>query len=76
MNRILTATRDGMVHEFSPRTISVLAEVSARWLRPLVARAGAVINGELGGPIAPDEPAPQDAVDALFDREVEEAFQA
>ena len=38
MNRVLTATRDGMVHGLSPRTISMLAEVSARWLRPLVTR--------------------------------------
>jgi hypothetical protein len=73
MTKILTATIEGMQHELSPRTLSVLAESTARWLKPLVARAGAVINGELAGPVTRDEPVPQDTVDALFDREVEEA---
>jgi hypothetical protein len=73
MTKILTVTIEGMRHELSPRTLSVLAESTARWLKPLVARAGAVINGELAGPVTRDEPVPQDTVDALFDREVEEA---
>ena len=73
MNMILTATRDGMKHELSPQTITVLAESTAHWLRPLVARAGSVINGEIAG-TSGGEAEPQDTVDALFDREVEEVF--
>lgn len=74
MNMILTATRDAMKHELSPQTIGLLAELTARWLRPLVARAGAVINGEMAIAAVGVESAPQDAVDALFDREAEEVF--
>jgi hypothetical protein len=36
-----------------------------------VARAGAVINGEPAAALPSAEAAPQDAVDALFDQEVE-----
>jgi len=74
MNMILIATRDALRHDLSPQTIGVLAEATAHWLRPLVARAGAVINGEMADAVASSESAPQDTVDALFDREVEEVF--
>ncbi len=74
MNTILTATLDAMKHDVSPQTIGVLAESTAHWLRPRVARAGAVINGEVAGTPA-GEAKPQETVDALFDREVEEVFQ-
>ncbi len=75
MNMILTATRDAMGHELSPQTLGVLAESTAHWLRPLVARAGAVINGEMASAPIGSETEPQETVDALFDREVEEVFQ-
>ncbi len=74
MSMILIATRDAMRNDLSPPTIAVLAESTAHWLRPLVARAGAIINGEMADTDVPADAAPQDTVDALFDREVEEVF--
>lgn len=74
MNMILTATRDAMKHELSLHTIGLLAESTARSMRPLVARAGAIINGEMATQPVSAETALQDNVDALFDREVEEVF--
>jgi hypothetical protein len=78
MSMILLATCDAMRNELSPHTMGVLAETTARWLRPLVARAGAVINGEIDDDdtAATSDAAPQDTIDALFDREVEEALRA
>jgi hypothetical protein len=75
MNQILTATRDGLEGDVSHETIRSLAEATAHWLRPLVARAGAVINGELAAAQPTTEAAPQDAIDALFDRAVDSALQ-
>jgi hypothetical protein len=73
MTGILIATRQGMQRQLSSRTLGVLADSTARWLKPLLARAGSVINGELVGFVASEETAAQDTIDALFDREVEEA---
>ncbi len=75
MNQILTETREGLKGELSHDTIRILAEATAHWLRPLVARAGAAINGELEAAQPASEAAPQDAIDALFDHEVETASQ-
>jgi hypothetical protein len=66
MNTILTATHEGMKGELAPDTIRILAEATAHWLRPLVARAGAVIHGEPISAAAHEETAAQDAVDLLF----------
>jgi hypothetical protein len=74
MNTILTATRDGLEGDLSPDTIRALAQATAHWLRPLVARAGAVINGEATAAAPSAESAPQDAVDALFDHAIESVF--
>jgi len=74
MNQILTATLEGLKGDLSHQTIRILAEATAHWLRPLVARAGAVINGERAAVRPMDEAAPQDAVDALFDQTVESVF--
>ena len=71
MNQILTEAHDGLKGDLSHDTIRILAEATAHWLRPLVARAGAVINGELAATQPSAEGAPQDAIDALFDQEVE-----
>jgi len=71
MNTILTATHEGMKGELAPDTIRILAEATAHWLRPLVARAGAVINGEPIGATTREEAAPQDAIDLLFDHAVD-----
>ena len=68
MTTILTATHEGMKGELAPDTIRILAEATTHWLRPLVARAGAVINGESIDATAPDDTARQDAIDLLFDQ--------
>jgi hypothetical protein len=67
MNEILIAAADAMRQDLSPHTAGILATAAVRWLKPLVGRAGAVINGELKGKAPSDESIPQDAVDALFD---------
>ena len=67
MSKILIATHDGMKGDLAPDTLSILAEATTRWLRPLVARAGGIINGEPMGTTTSDEAAPQDAIDLLFD---------
>jgi hypothetical protein len=74
MNTILIATCDGLKGDLSPDTMLILANATAHWLRPLVARAGAVINGEATAVAPSAESAPQDAVDALFEHEVESVF--
>jgi hypothetical protein len=71
MTQILTEARDGLKGDLSHDTIRILAEATAHWLKPLVARAGAVINGELATALPTAETAAQDAIDALFDQEVE-----
>ena len=49
-------------------------EATTHWLRPLVARAGAVINGKPISATASDDTAPQDAIDLVFDNAVGAAF--
>jgi hypothetical protein len=67
MNGILTATRDALQLGLSPRAAGTLAAQAADWLKPMVARAGAVINGTfMPAPIEVAGPAPQATVDALF----------
>jgi hypothetical protein len=69
MNGILTATRDALELQLSPRAAGTLAAQAAAWLKPMVARAGAVINGTfMPAPIEVEGPAPQATVDALFER--------
>jgi len=69
MNGILSATRDALELSLSPRTAGTLAAQAAAWLKPMVARAGAVINGTfMPAPIEVAGPAPQATVDALFER--------
>jgi len=68
MTTILTATHEGMKGELAADTIRILAEATTHWLRPLVARAGAVINGEAIDATAADDTARQDAIDLLFDQ--------
>ncbi len=65
MDAVLEATRATMTADLPPERIGALAEHAAAWLRPLVARAGAVINGEPSGKL-PD--APQAIVDELMKR--------
>jgi hypothetical protein len=68
MNAILHATREALTLQLSPNAAGALAAHASVWLRPLVARAGAVINGHHIGPAEPEDEAPQVTVDALFRR--------
>lgn len=70
MNEILTATREVMRQDhLSDRAAMAVANVAVRWIKPLIARAGAVINGTATaqGESGYDT-APQMAVDALMAR--------
>jgi len=65
MTGVLEATRAAMGSDMPPDAAGMLAERAAASLRPLVARAGAVINGEEGA----GQPAvPQAVVDGLMKR--------
>jgi hypothetical protein len=48
-----------------PRQFAALAGNAIGWLKPLIARTGAIINGESVGENAPT---PQDVVDRLMKR--------
>jgi hypothetical protein len=65
MTAVLERTRATMVDGLPPRSAGALAERSASRLKILVARAGAVINGEADAGL-PD--APQTVVDGLMKR--------
>jgi hypothetical protein len=67
MTAVLAATRAAMNADMPPEAAGALAERAAALLRPLVARAGAVINGEDAADTG-DRVAPQVAVDALMKR--------
>ena len=68
MNAILQATRDALMLQLSPEAAGALAVQAAGWLKPLVARAGAVINGHHICPAEqPEDEVPQAAIDALFE---------
>ena len=65
MTAVLEATRAAMGPDIAPQSAVTLAERAAALLRPLVARAGAVINGEENA--AAGEPVtPQAVVDRLM----------
>ena len=63
MTAMLEATRAALRADLPPALAVALAEQTAAALKPLVARAGAVINGE---PRRHDTPTPQAAVDDLL----------
>ena len=66
MTIVLEATRAAMDDvDRRPETVAALAGNAIGWLKPLIARAGAIINGELVGDNAPS---PQDVVDRLMKR--------
>jgi hypothetical protein len=68
MNAILLSTTAAMVRA-DPHALAALAEDALVRLRPLVARAGAVIHGAEAAAVATTEAgASQAAVDALFER--------
>ena len=63
MTAVLEATRKALAAGLPPRTATQLAQRTAAWLRPLVARAAAVINGETD---ADPATGPQAAIDRLM----------
>lgn len=65
MTAVLEATRAAMNADIRQHTAVALAEYVAATLRPLVARAGAVINGEA---TAGTPASPQSVVDGLMKR--------
>jgi hypothetical protein len=69
MNTMLAATRDVIIADKSAKTSDALAAKAVSRLKPLVARAGMVINGRLNDQASTSEAsAPQAAVDALLQR--------
>ena len=67
MTAVLAATRAAISADMPPEAAGTLAERAATLLKPLVARAGAVINGEDANG-AGDPVAPQVTVDLLMKR--------
>jgi hypothetical protein len=67
MTAVLEATRAAMRSDMPVDATVMLAERAAAWLRPLVARAGALINGDEGGE-AGHRIVPQAVVDGLMKR--------
>jgi hypothetical protein len=67
MTAILQATREALMLQKSSTGAGALAAQASEWLRPLVARAGAVINGHHICPVEETDDAPQAAIDALFE---------
>lgn len=70
MNEILLATREVMLRDHATADATAIAEMAVRWVKPLVARANAVINGtEAEHRAALDKiAAAQAAVDVLMAR--------
>ena len=65
MTVVLEATRAAMTADLKPVTIAALADNAVNWLKPLIARAGSIINGEEE---VTDAPSPQAVVDKLMKR--------
>lgn len=65
MTVVLEATRAAMAGNLKPETMSTLATKAVGWLKPLIARAGAIINGDEE---VTDAPSPQAVVDKLMRR--------
>jgi hypothetical protein len=63
MTAMLEATRAALRADMPPDAAGLLADRAAVWLKPLVARAGAVINGDTDASL-PE--APQAVVDGLM----------
>ena len=71
MTAVLEATRAAMTADMPREAAGQLAGRAASWLKPLVARAGAVINGETDagfGQTPGQAPVPQAVVDGLMKR--------
>ena len=68
MDVILTICCDALNLDLSSRVVDALAQEAASQLKPLVARAGAVINGHTLSTEGTLPGAPQATVDALMER--------
>jgi hypothetical protein len=69
MNAILGATHEAMQLNLAPDSAGALARQATTWLRPLVARAGAIINGHFVYETCDtSEEAPQLTVDRLLEK--------
>ncbi len=67
MTAMLEATRAALLSDMPTEAGGLIAEAAASWLKPVVARAGAVINGEAD--VRASTPAsPQAVVDRLLKR--------
>ena len=63
------ATREVMSEDLSHSSATAIADLAVRWVKALVARAGAVINGtEAEQRAGGGDAAAQDAIDALLAR--------
>jgi hypothetical protein len=65
MTIVLEATRAAMDADRRPETVAALAGNAVGWLKPLIARAGAIINGEADADLTLT---PQAVVDKLMKR--------
>ncbi|HET9717289.1 MAG TPA: hypothetical protein VFP60_14010 [Pseudolabrys sp.] len=65
MTVVLEATKAAMNADLRAETVTALAGNATRWLKPLIARAGAIISGEADVTHAPS---PQALVDQLMKR--------
>jgi len=63
MTAVLEATRAALASDMTPKAAGALADRAAALLRPLVARAGAVINGDAD---ASQSESPQAVIDKLM----------
>lgn len=68
MTAILTATCDAMQSGLPASETERISRRAVEWLKPLVARAGAVINGSVEALETDDMARPQDLVDTLMRR--------
>lgn len=68
MNSYLLATLEQLRAGLAPEAAGELGTAASHWLKPVVARAGAVINGQHEAPFElADEEAAQLMVDAVFE---------
>ena len=67
LNSVLAATRQVVAQHLNTPHADLLAQRAVAWLKPLIARTAAVINGTATGTAA-DSRGAQAEIDALFDR--------
>ena len=66
LNAVLSETRGVVLRNMAtPDTAAVLALRAADWLKPLIARMAAVINGTATAPVGADT---QSAIDEIFNQ--------